>query len=969
MTAGLVPGVLVGRDDELARLGGLVDELAAGRGRVVWVEGEPGIGKSALLAAGLDRATRLGCELFWTTAYEVGVQFPLRVLLEALRIGPRSADPARAEIAGMLWGRGGLGVLTPGDGLAVVAEQLVAFVDRMCAATPVVLVCDDVQWADEYSLGVWARLARLVDQLPLLLVAAARPVPQRAAVEALRRDVSMPDAVLLRLGGLPAASVVQLVGRLVGADPGPRLRARAGQAAGNPLWVRELVEALLREQLVAVRAGVAEIEPQAATGVAGPGSLAAAIAGRLGFLSEPTVGVLRMAAVLGVRFSAEHLSLLTGRPASELMAVVEEAMAAGVVAEVGGRLVFRHGLIHQALYEGMPAGLRSALHRQAAQTLARAGVPAEQVAEQLPHVLDAADAWVVDWLADAASGLVYRAPQVAVDLLQRMREVMPIGDRRRQVLEVHLVTALFLLSRFAEVEQLARPVLAGGPDPAVAGQLSWTLGYALLVTARYEHALAVTGQALADGALDGVWTARLRAMQAMILVTSGRLAEAESVAEQAEAEGGQAGDRLAIGYALHTQALTHHRQRPDQAANLATIDRALAVLGQEPEATDLRLLLLGNCAYALADLGRMAEADRALGEAVALAERAGTARRLAMTRLHASEHYFCSGRWDQALAELDAAAESLRSDPSRWVYLHGLGALIAVHRGDWAALDRRQRAIDDLTKTVDLPITSSQLGYHAKYLWVAQAVAAERDGQPETALARLRTVFDPQSTGDFSRLSEERPLWLPDLVRLAVAVGDQAIARAATEACTAAAREQPRPVTVAAAEHCRGLLAGDPALMLAAADTYHQTGYPLWHAQALENAAVLLATRGQTEAARPAYTAAVEVCTALGADWDLRRADARLRPLGLRRGVPGPRRRRPGTGWDALTPAERRVAALVATGRANPDIATELFLSRNTVQTHISHILTKLGVHSRIEITREAIRHEPPPNPAPTPPP
>src|SRR5258707_7786182 len=107
--AGLAAGVLVGRDDDLARVGGLVDELAAGRGRVVWVEGEPGIGKSALLAAGLDRAARLGCELFWATAYQVEVQFPLRVLLDALRIGPRSADPARAEIGGVFGGRGGVG--------------------------------------------------------------------------------------------------------------------------------------------------------------------------------------------------------------------------------------------------------------------------------------------------------------------------------------------------------------------------------------------------------------------------------------------------------------------------------------------------------------------------------------------------------------------------------------------------------------------------------------------------------------------------------------------------------------------------------------------------------------------------------------------------------------------------------------------------------------------------------------------
>jgi DNA-binding NarL/FixJ family response regulator len=118
---------------------------------------------------------------------------------------------------------------------------------------------------------------------------------------------------------------------------------------------------------------------------------------------------------------------------------------------------------------------------------------------------------------------------------------------------------------------------------------------------------------------------------------------------------------------------------------------------------------------------------------------------------------------------------------------------------------------------------------------------------------------------------------------------------------------------------------------------------------------VLLARAGDLVGARSALTRAVNTYADLGARWDIRRADARLRPFGVRRG-PNSARRRPDTGWDALTPTEVRVAGLVAAGRSNPDIAAELLLSRRTIQTHVSHILTKLGYGSRIEIAREVDR-------------
>jgi DNA-binding CsgD family transcriptional regulator len=312
----------------------------------------------------------------------------------------------------------------------------------------------------------------------------------------------------------------------------------------------------------------------------------------------------------------------------------------------------------------------------------------------------------------------------------------------------------------------------------------------------------------------------------------------------------------------------------------------------------------------------------------------------------AADHYLDVGRWDEALAEVAEAADPLRSEPAYWLWLHGIGALIAAHRDDRPALSQHLNAVKGL------PITAGDMRYFADYLRVTRAVAAERDGQPETALAP-----DPETGLGFPGADPpEEPLWLPHLVRLALAAGDQARAHAATQACATAARQMAMGPTGAAAEHCRGLLTADPAPVLAAADTYAQCGYPLLRAHALEDAAVLLAGDGQTPAARAAYTDALDIYTTLGAAWDTRRADARLRPLGLRRGVRGPRRR-PTTGWQALTASELKIATLVAAGRSNPDIAVELFLSRSTVQTHVSHILAKLGAHSRIEIAREATRH------------
>jgi len=915
---------------------GLVVEVAAGRGRSVWVEGEPGVGKSVLLAAGLAGVEAWGCRLYWEAADLARGRFPLWVLLDCLGVGRGATDELRLEVAGLPRGEGSGEVVTPADVTAAVAERLLVLVDRLCSESPVVLVMDDLQWADEASLQVWARLHRLVRQLPLLLVAACRPVPVRADAVAMRAAMTGEDSVVIELGPLRPDQVVDLVGQLTGAPPGPRLRTQAEQAGGNPLYVRELVDVLVREQRVRVRAGAVELVGDGAM----PRSLADAIAGRLSFLSEQAAGVLQFAALLGPEFLVEDLAVLTGRRAAEL---------AGVLAGSGDRYLFRHGLIHQALYERMPVSLRVALHRQAAQALAGAGAPVERVAEHLLAAPGIDDAWTVQWVAGAAQVLIYRAPQIAVELLERVREAAaaPAGgpDPARMQVEVSLVTALFLLGRYEQVQRLARSVLATSGDPAVAGRMAWTLGYALLRNGRTEQALDVTGQALAGRTLTPVWTARVRAMRAMVLSAVGRYVEAGETARQAEAEGERAGDRVAVGYALQTLSLVHIYLEPDYEACLEVIDRALAVIGDQPETTDLRLTLLGNRMVALDNLGRPAEADHAIDETLALGEQAGTPVQLARIRIQFANYWFYVGRWEDALAELEAAAATapLESNPVQWLYLHAVAALIAAHRDDRAAVQEHLRAADEVE------VSSDFVRRYAAVLQLARAVAAERDGQPEQAVAALLSVLDPMSPP--ADLPEVSNTLLPDLVRLMLDAGDHVTARAATQLCEANAQHTPVPPNRAAATDCRGLVDADPATLLAAAEEYHKISFSLQRALALENAAMLFARDGDTQAARVAHADAIDIYDKLDAAWDIRRADTRLRALGIRRGQRGPRRR-PATGWDALTPVELTIAALVAQGRSNPDIAADLFLSRRTVQSHISHVLAKLGAYSRVDIAR-----------------
>jgi DNA-binding CsgD family transcriptional regulator len=949
--------MFVGREAELGLLGRVVGQVREGTGGAVWVGGDPGIGKSALIGAGLAAVRGQGWRVCAATAHEQSPVFPLQVLAEALgadangalaAAGESDPDPiraGRAEIVGLLSAGQHAELVTPRDTIAVAAERLVVLVHRLCAVSAVVLVVDNAQWADVASLGVLVTLTRGLGQLPLLVVVAARSVPPRTEVTALRQALADAGGIGIELGPVSDGEIAEMVRQLIGSTPGPALAGQLAAAAGNPLYLRALIDALVRESRLRLGGELVELRGDSSDL---PGTLPAAIGRRLGFLAEPVMSALRAAAVLGPVFSVTDLTLLTGQRASDLITVVGEAVTAGVVTDAaGGMLAFRHGLVHQTLYEAMPASMRAALHREAAGHLAAAGAPAERVAGHLVAAPLQTDAWVIDWVAGAASVLTQRAPKVAAGLLERARDGLGWQDSRRERLDTDLAMTRLMLGDNEHVVRLARPVLESTPDPALAGRAAWILGYALPRLGRPQEAIDVTGQALTRDRLPPIWSARLRASRATSLFAVGDYHGAKADAQRAETEGTHAGDRLAVGSALYTLARLDIVDRRTVAAGKDLMERALAVLGDEPAATDLVLQLTVNLGLILHALGQPAAADRMFAQITGMVDR-GTPPRQAYARAFRALHAFSRGRWDDALAEVDAAAQ-LTANVTHRRFLDGIAAQVTFHRDDRASADAYLRGV------ADIQLTGGENRAEAQYLLVPWALAAERDANPAEALTRLLAVFDPDTTLELPRASVISTQWLPDLVRLALAVGKPAVAAAAVKVSAREADAQGAPPWTAAARHCQGLVDRDPDAVRSAAQELQSAGYPFFSAQALENAAVLHAEKGDPAAARAAWRQAIGIYRDLGAAWDIRRADTRLRRHNIRRSGPAPRRR-PAQGWDALTPTEQKIARLVADGLSNPDIASQLFLSRNTVQTHVSHILTKLNAHSRTQIARSLRR-------------
>ena len=936
MSALSLDSLLIGRDDEVALLTSCVHEVAAGQGRAVLIEGEPGIGKTALVRTACAEAAQLDCRVFWGAGDELGQTLPLSPFLDGLRTREPIPSPRRETIVALL--RGELPSGRGEDVTAALAEQLLALVNELCAAQPTLLVIDDLQWADQASVGLWERLARSARHRPLLLIGMMRPVPQREDLLALRHTAEL--AARLQLDSLDEPQVTELVAALAGGKPAGELLRLADGAAGNPLYLTELVDALTRScSLTVTESGVAELTSNSA-----PDSLSDAITDRLRFVPGWVRQVLRAAALLGVDFAVSDLSTVLSRSVVQLVGAVDEACAAGVLIESGNGLAFRHPLIRTALYEEMPAPVRAAWHREAARALAEAGAPADRVARQLLAAIGGSadtepmEEWILRWLARTAPLLIGHAPRAAAELLSQAVTRSPASSVRHDGLVCRLAEALYRVGDAAEAERVANGALAEVVEPDLRIDLHWTLAQCCALAGRSTESLTALNQALAYPGISARNRARLLVATAVAHRNLGQVEKAGQVANAALAEATDAADSWATGWALH--ALTVVAMMQGRMADaLPLFDRALTVTQADPALTDLRVLLQINQAVTLGDLDRHEGAFTAARQAERLASRAGITVRLTQAQSCLGQLFFDTGRWDDALAEV-GPAQGTAKDPGAACCDRGVAAVICFHRGDTGTARDHLAAAAPHAKRIGNRVVST--------LALARSLDCEQAGELSRALDALTAGFESNA----EELDEIEDL-LPDGVRLATTIGDTGIARTLTDQAEALARDTAIPHRQANALFCRGLLDRDAGRLLQAADRYRDAGRPLLGAQALEAAAEVFLDHGERGPARTAFTRSLDLYTSLGADRDVARLQARFRAHGIRR-APRVKHRKARRGWDSLTPTEVKITEMVAQGLSNPQIAAKLFLSRRTVGTHVSHILSKLDVNSRIDIAREA---------------
>ena len=927
-----------GRASEIAVLGKALDQAVSGRPAIVLIEGEAGIGKTRLLAEVLSDARGRGMQIAAGRAEELEQTRPFGLVASAFGCGRASADPRRAAIAELLSAGGGQArgpiTVTSDPGLRFhVVDAFADLAEELALAGPLLIGVDDLQWADPSSLLTLAALTRRLTYMPVALVGCLRPAPRVTELDRLAAVADAAGARRLPLRGLAADAVRELVAEAVTAEPGPGLLAEMTGAAGNPLFVTELVAALAQEGAITTADGRAEVLQTAL-----PPTLRLTIVRRLSFLPDDTLQVLRTASILGSSFTVTDLATVTGRSALELSAALARALVSHVIEEDGAHLRFRHDLIRDAIYEDIPLSVRRALHREAGQRLAAGHAPARQVAEHLARGADAGDAEAIGWLTRAAREAATTSPDVAAELMGRAIGLTEPADPGRDSMLVEQASSLMWAGRIAAARQMCGALLERSHAEEVEGPARLCLGNALVAQSQQRDALPELERAAGSPGLTDAERAGARAWAGYARLTLADLDGALATAGRARSAA--PADPLVTSVAMATEALVIvHRWHPADA--LEVIDDAVRRADQSPGRQGHRFPIHITRGFILTELDRLDDARLTFDAGRRIGEELGIGWQLPNYQIISAVTRFTAGQWDDAIAEVEAArelAEETGEDHSLILGNCAL-ALIWVHRND---LGRASQAVG---------AAMDQLGerrprYRTLWAMWAHATLLEAEGNPADALALLAEAWDRCAE---LGLTLDYRAFGPDLVRLALAAGKPERAQAAATAMAAIAAPLDIPSLTGAALHCQGLVQRDAEILAAAAAAHARGPRRLELALASEDAGAAFARQGDTGRAQALLEQAAAIYGQLDAARDLARAEAAFRAAGIRRGRRGPRGR-PQAGWPSLTPTERSVADLVAEGLSNPQIGGRLYISRRTVQAHLAHVFAKLDLTSRAQL-------------------
>ena len=903
-----------------------VEAARDGRGSIVYLEGEGGLGKTRLLRELERRAEAAGLAVLRARGhdFESELAFGLVLQLFQARVARAPAGEREAVLAGAaalaapLLDPAAAGS-SPADAGSLL-HGLFWLTSNLADAQPLLLSVDDAHMGDELSLRYLLYLAQRVEDLPVLVAVAGRPVssgPAAAVLPRLRRHAT---ARTLRPRPLSAAGVGWLVAEagFAGADA-EFVAACAESSGGNPLYLHELLVVLQRTSSGVDAAAVRNI---------GPRAVAESIYLALARLDEGATALARAVAILGPDASMRAAATLAKLPEEDAVALAAELATAGVFA-AGAQLDFAHPILRSAVYEDLQPVERAWGHARAAATLAELGASPDRVAGHLLASEPVGEPWAADALSRAGvRALEQGDPRAASRLLRRALREPAEGDE-----QARLLLALGRAEAAAgegDAPRRFEEACDAATEPGLRATILRELARGRNAAGDLAGARATYARALECA--EGDLAAQVQAEDLMLasLDPESRAAVAERV--DALLEGNPEGTTPAERQLLGTAAVHELLRGAPRERVLALAERSLGGLELlRSETVDgLSFYAVTTVLFAADEFER---GEELLDEAVAEAARTGSVHAYANASFCRAWPRLHLCRPTEAVADAEAALAAQRYGWAQFL----AGAYGAVVHGliDLGRCDEAEARIAE----------AEALGFERDLGWVTLADAR---GRLHAIRGRhAEAVEDFLAAGALTE-GVQHPVifaaWRSSAALSLAELGDRGRARELAEEELALSRKFGSVRGEAVALRALGAIEGDLALLEESARRLDGSQALLERCRSLVALGCALREAGRSDAAREALRAALDVADRGGPSAIADRARRELSAAGAR-----PRRART-TGAAALTPSELRVAQMAASGRTNREIAEELFVTVKAVKYHLGNAYRKLGIAAREEL-------------------